>query len=112
MPVIFRNPDIPTVTRVPNILAGSAFEIAPQRGVISMGIMQETGGMSSMFSAGSDIIVEDFQPPIGTTFPVIPDQMYFSDVVEVLDRLVIPVFNPTGGALMVWCVVQITPLAR
>lgn len=110
MPVIFRNPSIGATTRVANILAGSAFEIANTRGVISMGITQQTGGMSASFSAGADIIVEEFEPPVGTTYPVIPDEMYFSDVVEVLDRLVLPVFNPSGGALDVWAVVQITPL--
>lgn len=111
MPVIFRNPSIGPASRNNNVLAGSAFEIANTRGVISMGVIQQTGGMSASFSAGSDIIVEEFTPPVGTTYPIIPDQMYFSDVVEVLDRLVLPIFNPTGGALFAWCVVQITPIA-
>jgi hypothetical protein len=110
MPVIQRNPSIGAATRNSNILSGSAFEIAAQRAVVSMGIMQQTGGMTASFSAGADIIVEEFSPTIGSNYPIIPDEMYYTDVVEVLDRLVIPVANPTAGALTVWCVVQLTPI--
>lgn len=112
MPVIQRNPSIPATTRNNNILSGSAFEIANARAVISMGIFQQTGGMTASFSAGADIIVEEFSPAIGTGYPIVPDDMYYTDVVEVLDRLVLPVFNPSGGALSVWCIVQLTPIGR
>jgi hypothetical protein len=41
---------------------------------------------------------------------VIPDGMYFSDVAAAGDRLVIRYRNPTGGALTVRVVCQVTPL--
>jgi len=47
--------------------------------------------------------------PILTTFPIIPDNMYFTDWMEAGDRLVIRYRNPTGGALTVLALVQTSP---
>jgi hypothetical protein len=44
--------------------------------------------------------------PILTTYPVVPDQMYFTDIMENGDRLVCRYRNPTGGALTVRGIVQ------
>jgi len=60
--------------------------------------------------AGGDVIAEEFMLPILTTYPIIPDNMYFTDVMEAADRLVIRVRNPTGGALTARAVVQTSPL--
>jgi hypothetical protein len=56
------------------------------------------------------VIAEEFSPPILTRYPIIPDEMYFTDVMEVGDRLRITFRNPTGGALTARLVVQISPL--
>jgi len=53
------------------------------------------------------VIAEEFAPAIKTTYPIIPDEMYYTDVMEPGDRLVIRYRNPTGGALTVRGVVQI-----
>lgn len=91
-----------------NLIAGSAFEIARSRGVVSIGVAQAATGMFCFISAGADIIAEEFSMPILTRFPIIPDEMYFTDVVEQNDRLVIRVRNPTGGALVARAVVQMS----
>lgn len=93
-----------------NIVSGSAFEFARTRQVVSIGLVQSATGGFATIQAGPDIVVEEFSVPILTTYPIIPDNMYFTDVMEVGDRLVIRYRNPTGGALTVRSVVQVSPL--
>lgn len=89
-----------------NLVSGSAFEFAQRRQVVSIGIAQAATGGFATLQAGADIIAEEFSPPILTRYPIIPDEMYFSDVMEQGDRLVVRYRNPTGGALVVRVVVQ------
>lgn len=91
-----------------NIYSGSAFEFARQRGIISIGIVQSATGMFATLQAGGDVIAEEFSLPILTRYPIIPDEMYFTDVVEAGDRIVGRVRNPTAGALTVRSVVQLS----
>lgn len=93
-----------------NLVSGSAFEFARTRQVVSIGVVQSATGGFATIQAGPDIIAEEFSVPILTTYPIIPDNMYFTDVMEVGDRLVIRYRNPTGGALTVRTVVQVSPL--
>lgn len=93
-----------------NLVSGSAFEFARVRQVVSMGWVQSATGGFLTLQAGSDIVAEEFSVPILTTYPVIPDQMYFTDIMEVGDRLVARYRNPTGGALTVRGVVQTSPV--
>jgi hypothetical protein len=73
---------------------------------MSCGVVQSvTGGFASITS-GADLIAEEFSAPILTTYPIIPDNMYFTDVMEQGDRLVIRYRNPTGGAITVRTLVQ------
>ena len=99
-----------TATVNANLVAGSAFEFARQRQVVSIGLVQSATGMFGTIQAGSDIIVEEFSIPILTTYPIIPDNMYFTDIMEAGDRLVIRVRNPTGGTLTARAVVQTSPI--
>jgi hypothetical protein len=93
-----------------NVLAGSAFEFARQNSLVSMGIHQSATGGFATINSGADIVAEEFSPPIATVYPVIPDNMYFSDVAAAGDRLVVRYRNPTAGALTVRVVCQVTPL--
>jgi hypothetical protein len=93
-----------------NLLSGSAFEFARQNSLVSIGLTQSATGGFATINSGADVIAEEFPPPIATVYPVIPDGMYFSDVAAAGDRLVIRYRNPTGGALTVRVVCQVTPL--
>lgn len=93
-----------------NLVSGSAFEFARVRQVVSMGWVQSATGGFLTLQAGSDIVAEEFSVPILTTYPVVPDQMYFTDIMEAGDRLVARYRNPTGGALTVRGVVQTSPV--
>lgn len=108
MPMIMVETSIAAGAVNNNIYAGSAFEFSRGRNIVSIGIAQSATGMFGTLQAGSDIIVEEFSLPILTRFPIIPDEMYFTDVMENGDRLVGRVRNPTAGALTVRSVVQMS----
>jgi len=110
MPVIQRSESIAAGGSSNNLVAGSAFEFARRRSVVSIGVVQSATGMFATISAGADIIAEEFEPQIKTSFPIIPDEMYYTDVMEPGDRLVIRIRNPTGGALTARTLAQITEL--
>lgn len=106
MPMIMIETSIAAGAVNTNLVSGSAFEFARQRQVVSLGVVQSATGMFATIQAGADIVAEEFMLPILTTYPIIPDNMYFTDVMEPGDRLVIRVRNPTAGALTARAVVQ------
>ena len=108
MPSILREQTIATVTTVPNLLAGSVFEFARGNILMVMGVTQAATGMFVTINAGSDIVAEEFSPPVLTRYPIIPDEMQFTAVAQVGDRIVISVRNPTGGGIIARALVQIT----
>jgi len=110
MPVIMKETSVGAGAVNENILAGSAFEFARQNSLVSIGINQSATGGFATVQSGADIVAEEFAPPIATVYPIIPDNMYFSDVAQAGDRLVVRYRNPTGGALIVRVVAQVTPL--
>lgn len=110
MPVIMKETSVAAGAVNENILAGSAFEFARQNSLVSIGINQSATGGFATVQSGADIVAEEFSPPVATVYPIIPDGMYFSDVAAAGDRLVIRYRNPTGGALTVRAVAQVTPL--
>lgn len=110
MPVIQKETSVGAGAVVDNLLSGSAFEFLRQNSLVSMGVAQSATGCFATIQSGSDIVVEEFSPAILTRYPIIPDEMYYSDVGAAGDRLVIRFRNPTAGAITARAVVQITPL--
>jgi hypothetical protein len=110
MPVIFRETTVAANSTVDNLLAGSAFEFARVNSLVSVGVAQAATGCQVTFNSGADVVAEEFPPPILTRYPIIPDEMYSSDVAAAGDRLVLRVRNTTGGAIVVRAVCQVTAL--
>lgn len=110
MPMILSTNSVAAGAANANLISGSAFEYARQRSIISMGWGQSATGGFMTLQGGSDIISEEHEPAILTRYPIIPDEMYFTDVLEQGDRLVARYRNPTGGALTVKGVVQFSPV--
>lgn len=110
MPVIQRLTNILANAVNDNVVAGSAFEFARTRQIVSIGALQSATGLFVFISSGADVIAEEFQPAIQTRYPVIPDEMYYTDVMEAQDRLVIRARNSTAGALDLRTIVQTSPL--
>lgn len=93
-----------------NFLSGSAFEFARMRQVVSMGVVAAATGTFITIQSGSDVILEESPPMVLTTMPIVPDHMYYNDVMEVGDRLKIAARNPTGGAVIHRGIIQVNPL--
>jgi len=91
-----------------NLVSGSAFEFARTRSVVSLGVAQSATGGFCTIQAGPDIIAEEFSPAILTRYPIIPDEMYYTDVMEQGDRLVVRYRNPTAGALTARVIAQMS----
>ena len=110
MPVIMREVSVAAGAVNENILSGSAFEFARQNSLVSIGLGQSATGGFATINSGADVVAEEFAPPILTRYPLIPDEMFFSDVAAQGDRIVVRYRNPTGGALTVRVVAQVTPI--
>lgn len=127
MPVIMNTVSVATVSVNNNLVSGSAFEFARVQSIYSIGIFANNTGCFCTIQGGSDIIAEEFPVPVNgpaannpnaaamtttTQYPVIPDEMYFTDVLNPGDRLVMRLRNPTAGAITIAFVVQITPTGQ
>lgn len=108
MPMIMKETTIGASAPYANLLSGSQFEYVKQRGIASFGLTQAASGLFAVIQAGADIIAEEFQPNVLTRYPIIPDEMYFTDVVEAGDRLNVGVRNSTAGGIIARAVVQLS----
>lgn len=111
MSVIMRETSVAANATVDNFISGSAFEIAVRPVLVSIGMTQSATGLVMTITSGSDLILEEAPIPIKTTYPTIPDEFFFSDVMMPGERLVIRIRNTTAGALTGRCVVQVNALA-
>jgi len=109
VPVIMRETSVAAGATNDNVISGSAFEFARTRQIVSIGVTASATGGFVTIQSGADVVLEESPPYVATVFPIIPDQMFFTDVMEAGDRLVIRVRNPTGGALVFRTIVQLTP---
>lgn len=124
MPMILNQVSVAAGAVNNNLVSGSAFEFARVQSIYSIGLMAGNVGAFCTLQGGSDIIAEEFPLPTNAiaanspnavamtttnSYPNVPDQMYFTDILNPGDRLVIRVRNPTGGAIVVNLVVQISP---
>jgi hypothetical protein len=109
MSVIQREVSIAAGAVNENLLSGSAFEFLRAPSFVSIGLTAAATGTFATIQSGSDIVAEEFSPAIQTRFPIVPDEFYYSDFAAPGDRLVIRVRNPTGGAIIVRCIVQVAP---
>jgi hypothetical protein len=127
MPVIVNAVPVAAGAVNNNLVSGSAFEFARVQSVYSIGIFASNQGAFCTLQGGSDIIAEEFPVPVNgvaannpngaamttsSQFPVIPDEMYFTDVLNPGDRLVMRFRNPTAAAITASFIVQIAPTGR
>lgn len=108
----------------PNIFSGSAFEFPPRHSKCDFGIVSEPTagggdpGLTCRIQFGSQIIAEQYSIPVGSPAagtaqvknPVIPDELVVRDVAIGGSRLVCAVTNPSGAAVNIRYLMNITPL--
>jgi hypothetical protein len=127
MPVILNSVTIATGVVNNNVVSGSAFEFARVQSVYSIGIFASLVSAFCTIQGGSDIIAEEFPVPISGTaannpsgaamtttsqWPIVPDEMYFHDVLNPGDRLVIRVRNANAASNVIAFLVQIQPTGQ
>lgn len=110
MPVIQSEVSVAANTTNNNIISGSAFEYSRGRTLLSCGVTAAATGTLTTIQSGADVILEESATYIATQFPIVPDQMFYNDVMEMFDRLRIQVRNTTGGALVSRALALLTPL--
>ncbi len=93
-----------------NIFNGSAFEYSRGRNLLSLGVTAAAPGTFVTIQGGADVILEESPPFVLTTFPVVPDHMFYNDVLEPFDRLRVQCRNPTGGAVIHRAIALLTPV--
>jgi len=91
MPAIIRETTFGAAGTNPNVNNGSVFETARRRQVLSMAVVSTVAANLALVNVGADVVVEEFPAPVLATYPIVPDQFYFTDVAEIGDRIVIAV---------------------
>lgn len=94
-----------------NVLSGSAFEYLRAPSLISAGVVASATGAFITIQVGPTIVLEESPPAVKTTMPIVPDDFLYQAAGAPGDRLVIRARNPTGGAITIRTVVQITDAA-
>lgn len=110
MSVIQKKVAVAAGDSVENVLSGSAFEFARRNQIASIGVVCSTLGCFATIQAGSDIVLEESEVAVKSSYPIIPDEMYYNDVLAQGDRLVVRVRNPTAGSVNFFVLVQLTDL--
>lgn len=111
MPAIQKEVSVAAAGTNDNVFSGSAFEFARTRVLLSLGVTAAATGSFITINSGSDVLLEESAPYVATLFPVVPDQMFYNDVMEQGDRLVLRVRNPTAGAIIHRAIALMTAVA-
>ena len=88
MPTLMRTTVFGAAGANANVNAGSIFETARRRWVLSMGIVQSITANFSGINVGPDVVSEEHEPMVLTTYPIVPDHFYYTDIAEVGDKVV------------------------
>lgn len=110
MPVMQREVSVAAGATNSNLFAGSVFEFARGNILISAGLTAAATGTFTTINSGSDVVLEESAPVVATRFPIIPDEMYYTDVATTGDRIIAAVRNPTGAPVIHRALAQITNL--
>lgn len=89
MPTLMRETTFGAAGTNANLNTGSIFETARRRQVLSMAVVSTVAANFAGINVGPDVVAEEFVAPVLATYPIIPDNFYFTDIAEVGDRIVI-----------------------
>lgn len=110
MPAIQAETTVAANTTNSNIIAGSAFEYSRGRQLLSLGVTAAATGTFCTIQSGADVILEESPTYIATQYPIVPDQMFYNDIMEMFDRLRVQIRNTTGAGIVARCIALLTPL--
>lgn len=110
MPAIQAEVSVGANTTNPNIVSGSAFEYSRGRQLLSLGVTAAATGTFCTIQSGADVILEESATYIAAQFPIVPDQMFYNDIMEMFDRLRVQIRNTTAGPIVCRAMALLTPL--
>lgn len=88
MPTLMRTTTFGAAGSNANVNAGSIFETARRRWVLSMGIVQSVTANFAGINVGPDVVSEEHEPFVLGTYPIVPDHFYYTDIAEPNDKVV------------------------
>jgi len=88
MPTLMRTTTFGAAGSNANVNAGSIFETARRRWVLSLGIVQSVTANFTGINVGPDVVAEEHEPFVLGTYPIVPDHFYYTDIAEVGDKVV------------------------
>jgi len=88
MPTLMRTTVFGAAGANANVNAGSIFETARRRWVLSMGIVQSVTANFAGINVGPDVVSEEHEPMVLTTYPIVPDHFFYTDIAEIGDKVV------------------------
>ena len=88
MPTLMRTTTFGAAGSNANVNNGSIFETARRRQALTMGIVQSVTANFAGINVGPDVVAEEHEPFVLTTYPIVPDHFFYTDVAEVGDRIV------------------------
>lgn len=91
MPSILRETTFGAAGSNANVNNGSIFETARRRQALTIGVVTTVAANLALINVGPDVVAEEFVAPVLATYPIVPDNFYFTDIAEVGDRIVIAV---------------------
>ena len=89
MPTLLRETVFAAAGSNANVNTGSIFETCRRRQALSIGIVTTVAANLAGCNVGADVVAEEFVAPVLATYPIIPDNFYFTDIGEPNDRIVI-----------------------
>jgi len=110
MPAIQAETTVAANSTNPNLFTGSAFEYARGRQLLSLGVTAAATGTLTTIQSGADVILEESATYIKAQFPIVPDEMFYNDIMEMFDRLKVQVRNSTGAGIVARAIALLTPL--
>ena len=110
MPVIQNEQTVAANTTVPNTFNGSAFEYSRGRQLFSGGFTAAATGVLITIQSGADIVLEESAAYIKTQYPIIPDEMFYNDIMDPMDRLRFQARNSTGAGIVCRSVAMLSPI--
>jgi len=110
MPAIQAEVTVAATSTNPNLFNGSAFEYSRGRQLLSLGVTAAATGTQCTIQSGADVILEESATFIKTQFPIVPDEMFYNDVMEMFDRLRVQIRNTTGAGIVCRALALLTPL--
>jgi len=88
MPTLMRTTVFGAAGSNANVNSGSIFETARRRWVLSMGIVQSVTANFVGINVGPDVVAEEHEPMVLTTYPIVPDHFFYTDIAEIGDKVV------------------------